>query len=214
MEVIHAPFESQPIGEFQDLPPLQRSPCTQFPCERCLLARGGFKFPWVGAWTPRGTIVPHGLAPGEARRHHARPKNAWTQCADCCRGCLPSRPMHSSPALSSSPSGERRCVGGGILRHLAFLVRVFWKSTSARKMDLTATLSSAPTKPTVGVAGGQAVPDPSALWQDGWQPKRAKWSWPLPAMTVAHLPTLQSLRSGTLRGMLRTQASMSKVWAV
>eukprot|EP00438_Fugacium_kawagutii_P006561 Skav207721 [mRNA] locus=scaffold1347:166075:168834:+ [translate_table: standard] len=45
VEVTHAPWQSPSLGEFDELPPLRRAACGEFPCDRCATRRGGFKFP-------------------------------------------------------------------------------------------------------------------------------------------------------------------------
>ena len=32
-------------------------PCTELGCQRCIAGYGGFRFPWVGSWTRRGTLA-------------------------------------------------------------------------------------------------------------------------------------------------------------
>eukprot|EP00438_Fugacium_kawagutii_P021873 Skav233042 [mRNA] locus=scaffold909:1189508:1199209:- [translate_table: standard] len=72
VEIIHAPWVSPSLGEFDELPPLRRAACGEFPCDRCATRRGGFKFPWIGTWTSRGVFVPHGANPMEAWAHFQR----------------------------------------------------------------------------------------------------------------------------------------------
>jgi len=43
-------------------------PCMDKECFRCLNLRGGYKFSWVGRWTPRGAFV----KPGESRQEVSR----------------------------------------------------------------------------------------------------------------------------------------------
>eukprot|EP00438_Fugacium_kawagutii_P003624 Skav224194 [mRNA] locus=scaffold939:277414:285540:+ [translate_table: standard] len=72
VEIFHAPWTSPSLGEFDELPPLRRAACGEFPCDRCATRRGGFKFPWLGTWTSRGVLVPHGANPMEAWAHYQR----------------------------------------------------------------------------------------------------------------------------------------------
>eukprot|EP00438_Fugacium_kawagutii_P021829 Skav232620 [mRNA] locus=scaffold1260:106753:110214:+ [translate_table: standard] len=72
VEIFHAPWQAPSLGEFDELPPLRRAACGEFPCDRCATRRGGFKFPWLGTWTSRGVLVPHGANPMQAWAHYQR----------------------------------------------------------------------------------------------------------------------------------------------
>lgn len=71
VEIQHVPIAVGLERTSAGMPPILQAVCCSNPCQRCLEGKGGFRFPWVGTWTRRGTIVVPGSSASEA----------WDRCS-------------------------------------------------------------------------------------------------------------------------------------
>ena len=72
VEVVHMPPPPGNILQVPGFPPMLQVGCSEANCRRCAEQRGGFKFPWIGSWTRRGTLVRSNATPEEAWQEHSR----------------------------------------------------------------------------------------------------------------------------------------------
>lgn len=72
VEVVHFPPPPGNVLQASGLPPMLQIGCADPTCRRCLEQRGGFRFPCLGVWTRRGTLVRTGASPADAWREHAQ----------------------------------------------------------------------------------------------------------------------------------------------
>ena len=72
VEIQHLPITVGLERTQPGMQPVAQAVCCQDPCQRCSENRGGFRFPWVGTWTRRGTIVVPGSSAAEAWDRHSR----------------------------------------------------------------------------------------------------------------------------------------------
>lgn len=72
VEIVHLPPPPGNILEIPGFPPMLRIGCADTECRRCAEQRGGFRFPWIGCWTRRGTLVRPEATPAEAWSEHSR----------------------------------------------------------------------------------------------------------------------------------------------
>lgn len=71
-EVIHRVWWDGPLIEVPELAPMRTVVCTDPECRRCQDGRGGFIFPFLGAWSARGVVIPPDVPPAAAWEHHHR----------------------------------------------------------------------------------------------------------------------------------------------